>query len=480
MPVRRNVYSLSPNGPRITSLRQGIATMKSRPASDPTSWIYQANIHGTFDAPPNQQVARTWNQCQHGSFFFFSWHRMYLYFFERILQAASGNPNLALPYWNYFNPAQRALPVAFRQPADASNPLFETRRAQGINAGAQLPPAPISHTQAFTFINFSSPPGSGLSFGGPRVSQPVHLSPTFGALENAPHNNVHGLVGGSSGFMNSVNLAARDPIFWLHHSNIDRLWKRWLDQGGGRRNPVGNDVWMDSEFTFFDENGQEVRISGREILDTVNQLDYRYDDDPANLPLVPFAAAVAAAEAGSSGEEAERRLLGESEGADVMELGAEPLTVPVEVRGEAADAAAETATAEVVENRVVLSLKGIQYDENPGVSYEVYINLPEGQEPDPQREYFVGTLGFFGLEPHGHGAEDHEQPSGKVDYDITANVRALAARGEWGEGQISVTFIMSGLLPPAETDAEAEAAAVTVRKEPGGRPRIERVTVTTE
>src|SRR5215217_9621545 len=136
MPVRRNVHSLDPN------------------------------------------VARTWNQCQHGSFFFFSWHRMYLYFFERILQAASGNPNLALPYWNYFNPAQRALPVAFRQPADASNPLFEARRAQGINAGAQLPAAPVSHTQAFTFINFSSPPGSGLSFGGPRVSQPVHLSPT--------------------------------------------------------------------------------------------------------------------------------------------------------------------------------------------------------------------------------------------------------------------------------------------------------------
>jgi len=162
----------------------------------------------------------------------------------------------------------------------------------------------------------------------------------------------------------------------------------------------------------------------------------------------------------------------------VIELGAEPLTVPVEVRGEAADAAAEAATAEVVENRVVLSLESIQYDENPGVSYEVYINLPEGQEPDPQSEYFVGTLGFFGLEPHGHGAEDHEQPSGKVDYDITANVRALAARGEWGEGQVSVTFVMSGLLPPAETDAEA--AAVTVQKEPGGRPRIERVTVTTE
>jgi hypothetical protein len=51
------------------------------------------------------------------SFFFLSWHRMYIYFFERILRAASGDPNLALPYWNYSDPAQRALPVPFREPA---------------------------------------------------------------------------------------------------------------------------------------------------------------------------------------------------------------------------------------------------------------------------------------------------------------------------------------------------------------------------
>ncbi len=92
----------------------------------------------------------------------------------------------------------------------------------------------------------------------------------------------------------------------------------------------------------------------------------------------------------------------------------------------------------------------------------------------------MGTLGFFALEPHGHGAEDHERPSGKVDYDISANVRALAARGEWGGGAVSVTLVMSGLLPPPETEVEAEAAEVPLQREPGGQPRIERVTLTTE
>ncbi|MGH7262080.1 MAG: tyrosinase family protein [Nitrospiraceae bacterium] len=39
-----------------------------------------------------------WNTCQHGSYFFLSWHRMYLYYFERILREASRDPNFALPY----------------------------------------------------------------------------------------------------------------------------------------------------------------------------------------------------------------------------------------------------------------------------------------------------------------------------------------------------------------------------------------------
>jgi hypothetical protein len=96
--------------------------MMGRPLSDPTSWRYQANIYGTGDKPLDRQAARLWNQSQHGSFFFLSWNRMHLYFFERILRAASGDPNLTLPYWDYSNPAQRALPIAFRQPSDASNP----------------------------------------------------------------------------------------------------------------------------------------------------------------------------------------------------------------------------------------------------------------------------------------------------------------------------------------------------------------------
>lgn len=119
--VRQSIASLTPA--LIYSLRHGLEVMMSRPASDPTSFRFQANIHGTYDNMTTPAEMQSWNNCEHGSYYFTSWHRMYLYFFDRILRAASGDPNLVLPYWNWTDPAQRTLPLPFRQPAVASNQL---------------------------------------------------------------------------------------------------------------------------------------------------------------------------------------------------------------------------------------------------------------------------------------------------------------------------------------------------------------------
>jgi hypothetical protein len=491
MPTRRDVSDLAPNGTVITALRDGVAEMKSRADSNPTSWRFQANIHGTFDTPTQP----TWNRCQHGSFFFLSWHRMYLYFFERILRVASGNQNLALPYWKWTD--QRRLPLAFRDPANAStNPLYTPRRAPGMNDGTQqLPLSQVQTGTAMDFTNFSSPTGSGLSFGGQRVTQPVHFTAPHGSLEGSPHDVIHGLVGGngdpSQSWMSFPETAARDPIFWLHHAMIDRLWKRWLDRNEGRSNPVGNSAWMDTQFTFFDENRQQVTMRGRDILDTVNQLDYRYDDDPSLSGIrVPFAPAevevVAASARSNSGDDGgiDRTLLGESVGEDMIELGARPKRVPLQLRDEARDRVAAVARADAVpvEERVVVNVEGVQFDEqHPGVAYEVYLNLPEGERPTFQSDYYVGNIGFFGVgtyEAHegGHGGHPAD-----LSFDVTNIVRVLQERGEWNEGEASVSFVMRGLVPSAEEEesAEAFAAQAEPQEEPPGRPRVERVTITT-
>lgn len=41
------------------------------------------------------------------------------------------------------------------------------------------------------------------------------------------HNNIHAQVGGSGGQMADLSLAGFDPLFWLHHANVDRIFALW-------------------------------------------------------------------------------------------------------------------------------------------------------------------------------------------------------------------------------------------------------------
>jgi Common central domain of tyrosinase/Polyphenol oxidase middle domain len=136
----------------------------------------------------------------------------------------------------------------------------------------------VDYSQAFNFTNFDANAGAGFSsFGGGVLSQPMHFNGDDGALELTPHNVVHRDVGG---WMANPNFSARDPIFFLHHANVDRLWKRWRSTTSGQ-DPTSDTIWMNTKFTFFDENGQQVQLSGRDILDTVSELNYCYDDETA-------------------------------------------------------------------------------------------------------------------------------------------------------------------------------------------------------
>jgi tyrosinase len=439
--VRPNVGTLAPDGAEFTAIRRGVQTMMSRPASDPTSWLYQANMHGTYDSP----ALEAWNSCQHGSFFFLSWHRMYLYYFERILRAASGDPNLALPFWDYTDPAQRTLPEAFRLPADvSSNSLFVSERAPGINQGAMLPASATNFENAMAFTNFSSPTGSGLSFGGQQVPGPVHFSGIFGQLESQPHNIIHVLVGGNSGWMSDPNMAARDPIFYFHHANIDRLWNVWLSRGGDRVNPTEQN-WLTQTFTFFDENGQAVQLTGQEVVDSAQQLNYTYAAGSGSQPQL---------EAITSASLPAKPFINAQQEVLVNKR------VSLRLHGTNARAAVSIPTADVQamddkEHRLTLVLEDIKFG-RPGIYYEVYAGLPQGEEPNPSSPYYVGNVAIFGQLEDGSQAHNGERKEGEkaiaggatLAYDITDLVERLRARKDF-DGNLPLFFVPRGLEMPA-------------------------------
>jgi tyrosinase len=420
--VRRSIATFTPA--QITTLRNGVAAMKAKPVTDPTSWLYQANIHGTTDTP----AQTAWSTCRHDSLLFLAWHRMYLYYFERILRKASGDPSFNLPYWNYSDAAQRFLPLPFRSPANATNPLFVSQRAPGINNGTtQLSSSAVSFANAFSFINFDT---SSLSFSA--------------RLSGTPHGVVHTSIGGSTGFMSFFSTAGRDPIFWLHHANIDRLWNRWLAQGGGRTNPTTNTTWMNTKFTFFNENGSPVQMSGSQVVSTARNLCYRYDDDPPLFPVI-VARRPLSLEGDPPPEEVAR-----SEAA--VELSAAPVRVSLPVP---ANALQRGLTAEP-EGLVLLELDEISFDRFPGIYYEVYVGLPEGEEPDPESIHYAGNLQFFGVSEEGHHGTITDDLH---TFDITANVRALRDAELWKEGDVPVTLVPRGLSDEGAATLAAEPAA---------------------
>ena len=450
--VRRNIYNLS--SAEIATLRTGVSAMKARPASDPTSWIYQAKMH----AVDSGTAAALQDQCQHRQFLFFSWHRMFTYYFERILRKASGDSNFALPYWNYTDdPAQGAIPAAYRQPADASNPLYDATRAAVYNAGAALPPADVSYASGFNLTNFTTAAAGVPSFGGRTVSMEGHFpvpSPGSGEIEKSPHNNVHNDVGGDM----ASGESPRDPVFWLHHGNIDRLWNRWIGLGNGRANPTGDNFWMTHVFHFFDENGAQVSLTGAQILRTASQLGYRYDDDLflwwpfVNLPLQatvhkPFPPPEVMATV-------KRR----------VQLGMRRTEVEIPMPEQGRAELAESLRAENAEEHVILQLDDIEYDEPVGVTFLLFLNLPaDAQNPDQNDPHFIGTLGFFGTAKSSHhGAE---AAAGVAEqYDIT---RLLQRTGM--PDRLVVTVLPS--LPTAPPDRK-DLQELIAKMKAKGNPRI--------
>ncbi|MBE9189565.1 tyrosinase family protein [Gloeocapsopsis crepidinum LEGE 06123] len=460
--VRENIATFMQSPAKIAALREGVRVMQSRSSNDPTSWIYQANMHGI---PRNESRRLTaWGTCNHGSFFFFPWHRMYVYYFERILRQASGDPTLALPYWNYSDfPDQRPLPEPFRNrllPDGSTNSLYVEQRAPGINQGTTaLASAEVSYSAAFQRTNFFHTSSGQQSFGGRRATSSMHRGSGGGLLEGRPHNQVHVVVGGSNGWMRQVEMAARDPIFWLHHSNIDRLWGRWLSLGGGRANPLNDRDWMDDRFTFFNENGDRVTMRGRDIIDTVQQLNYRYDDAPlGNQMLV---SGMSGAES-SSQAAATPQLLATTPMNNqqmLVELREAPVTLTLRFPESQGYRAFSNRTSAV--SSLTLNVEKVEYNPRNSIPYEVYINLPQGVPPDRNSPYYVGRLALFA----------HPQKA-TFSLDISEAVSELQRLNLITGDSISVTFV-----PPA---GEVNVLQRTDRaRQLPGVVRFERVTITT-
>lgn len=462
--TRHDVATLS--AAQIASLKKGLLVMMQRSydnPNDPTGFTYQANLHSTIHSsgtcPMGDPSNPLWDQCQHASDFFFPWHRMYLYYFERILRAASGDPNLTLPYWNYESSSEQSLPPDFMTPVvpcnqvlpggrygifklgDPSshpgcNPLYLTGRAmnggQALSAGTPSMPAAADDSVAMKGTAFEAL-GGGFG-GGPAPGSPpdpCHFNGlNFGDLEKQPHNVIHCQVGG---IMCDVNQSANDPIFYLHHTEIDHLWKVWLAQGGGRANPTSDTNWMNTSFQFYDETGSLVTRPIKDALDTVTQLDYRYDDDPPVQQMMARPAPRREEQQQLPSTPPEELAVSSQTG---IALSSEATSAQFKIPPETTLKIQHLLEDKKFQHAIVLNLEIDHVKDSSGVYYEIYANLPANQEPARDSIYYVGNLGLF---LPGNSLTT-------IGFDLTPSIRAMNDKKAWNGSQLTITFVPRGLF----------------------------------
>jgi tyrosinase len=456
--TRRDVYGLQEWDDVLLWYARAVHSMRHKHEADPTSWRYQANVHGVLRKNPRPGA---WDQCEHQTWFFLPWHRAYLYCWESIVQATivelHGPPDWSLPYWNYSddrNSNARVLPAAFRDvqwPDGKHNPLL-VRRKPTINGGQPIPAKHLALT-ALTepFFEGTTAPGGTTGFGGPITAFPNHQGNYNGVLENQPHNVVHVDIGG---LMLYPETAAQDPIFWLHHANIDRLWSSWLAAPQNQHQNPTNGAWVNQRYPLHDATGAAVTFTAAQVLDsTAAPLSYQYEKlEPGAAPRVDLAVT-------TPPSQQQPELLGATDAPLILDAGRALTTLSLEAptgpAAEVADVIArQPAGPTPAGARVHLNLENVTGTGGP-TNYDVYVNLPQGADPEEHQELYAGVLAPFGIARASSQRDPHTGGSGiSVAFDITAVVAALRAAGRWDPDNVEVSFV--------PTPGDDETSPITV------------------
>ncbi len=446
--IRREVRSLASGDPTLQHYADAVAAMEGKPEDNRVSWLYQAAIHGTYTEPE----LKLWNHCTHGTWFFVSWHRIFLYYFEEIVRSfikelhgpeAAGA--WALPYWNYCRGGEYAtLPEAFRQPADrSSNPLYVEERNPLINAGGEIDRDSYESVKALARPHFI-----GIEEFGGAPEEVRQFGHNGGVFEITPHGTVHDVVGGG-GWMSDIRKAAKDPIFWLHHCNIDRIWSQWIAQGGGRENPTEG-AWLNQSFEFFDPAGKEVTKTCGEVVDT-EALDYKYDAVDGEPEAAGAPAPTAPTPAPAPAQERELAVSAPadppSEPPKIVGASPEKVTlkgkrtgIPVEIDERAREEVREASTKEDP-RRLYLNIEDIEGDTHPGTPYGIYVNLPENADAETKAKHHIGNVSFFAAGFGGEPVKDEPAHSQRVRIVVGPLLRALGGGKHFDEEEFHVSFL---------------------------------------
>jgi len=457
----------SPQGQQMMAIyADAVRQMKLLGPDNPMSWMWQWYTHfvngtttkadeinrifGTTATPQSSLANEMWNTCQshagQNSNNFLPWHRMYIYYFERIIRQVCGHPEFTLPYWNYTSsdPAQRGvLPEQFRLPDDPLyGSLYVPNRGTLANSGQ-----PIQKNQAGDVMDISD------AMRKTTYSTVDSVQGFCRAVDSNIHGSIHVLTGTSKD-MGAVPYAGQDPLFFVHHANIDRMWASWNKNGG--KNPATTETWTQKSFVFADANG--VRVSRKlSSVFSILSMGYNYDvmiPKPAAAPAPASTTMMAAASATTSSS---RSKLVAKSGSEAN-LG----TTTMHVRLLPVAGAKQTDVLGLESGdgkRTYLVVKDLHTWVQPEVLYHIYLTPPSGKMAFNTQDY-VGAINFFDAEFHDHGQGAMAEALGEnfYSFDVTKVLEAIARTGDpSARGGLRVSFV-----PGGSANANAKPLVATI------------------
>jgi hypothetical protein len=168
---------------------------------------------------------------------FLSWHRDYVLNFEKVGQTV--DPAFFVPYWDWRT--QREVPDWFQ---------------------AYKPTVQVAGT---TVLVRRNPPRPGLTLPTAADIAAVTAQPTltqYTEQMDFPHGQVHNWCNGT---MSNIMVSPADPLFWMHHAFLDKLWSEWqVTNPGQSPNVTGTDRILDPWFETVDD------------VASIATLDYQY------------------------------------------------------------------------------------------------------------------------------------------------------------------------------------------------------------
>jgi tyrosinase len=267
----------------------------------------------------------------------------------------------------------------------------------------------------------------------------------FDIIEGQPHNNVHNNVGGFMGdFLSPV-----DPIFFMHHSNIDRLWDVWTrkqQELGLPTLPTGADLaaWKKEPFLFYiDAAGKPVQKNTAGDYATIG--DFNYDYQPG------------------SGEQVISTSVKPSEFSNKLfegTLSSKTLNFQQSTQGGVqVPEALRDAIMEPTGPRLFARIT-IQPPANTrGVQFHVVVNPPEGaQNVTLQNPSYAGTFEFFGSHQHG----DHTDKQVTFVVGLTETVKKLRETNMLKTNEALKVHVVPGRRGVTLTPFEVALSSISV------------------